>query len=224
MARWYSWNISYYSFSYLPQMALLCCAAYFVHHFFPCTRNFSPLRKSSKPNSSTNDRKRNDLAGGDHSYICGRTSHLRLENEENIAFNIINFMKNLVLVFNSVASALIFVFYNSVSFGLCAKKSYDCRTIVNTLENSCYIFVLALFFSLVTYKAPEMVFATWWKFAQWTTPVIFVVSIVINLGYFHSDGGFLNMNDTVDQVLLGFMYILFTIGSIIQIIRGYRAK
>jgi len=95
---------------------------------------------------------------------------------------------------------------------------------IELIHNVLLLFPIVLFFSIITYKAPDKVFKAWWNFALFSAPAIFIGSVIVNLGYFHNDGGFLNMNDTVDLVLLSGMYLLFTLGSIIQIIRGYRRK
>ncbi len=95
---------------------------------------------------------------------------------------------------------------------------------IELIHNVLVFFPIVLVFSIVTYKAPERVFTGWWNFARFAIPVIFVASIIVNLGYFHDEGGFLNMNDTIDQVLLSAMYLFFIIGSTVQIIRGYRNK
>lgn len=130
----------------------------------------------------------------------------------------------LLLLLSIAAPILMFVFFNPVPFGLCEKMNHGCITKYNILHNSYYIFALVLVFSIVTYRAPERVFIAWWKFARFAIPAAFLLSIPVNLGLFHEPGGFMNMDDLTDFVLLGFVYVLFIIGSVIQIIRGYRQK
>jgi hypothetical protein len=69
---------------------------------------------------------------------------------------------------------------------------------------------------------PGDVFAYWWKFSRVVIPVIFGISLLINLGLHHTPGGFMNMDNMFDVPALIFMYLVFTIGSIVQIIRGLR--
>jgi hypothetical protein len=116
------------------------------------------------------------------------------------------------------------IFQNAEEIGLCGHRGNICESAVNRSEDSLYIFFLVVFFSIVTYKMQSKIFSAWWAFASITVPVILFISFLVNLGYFHGDGGFLNMNDTVDLVLLVSMYFFFVTGSIIQIIRGYRQK
>ena len=95
---------------------------------------------------------------------------------------------------------------------------------IELIFNTLVFFPIVLFFSIITYRPPERVFITWWNFARILVPAILIGSIVVNLGYFHNDGGVLAMNDSVDQVFLVGMYSVFSLGSIIQIIRGYKQK
>jgi hypothetical protein len=81
-----------------------------------------------------------------------------------------------------------------------------------------------LFFSIITYKMPSKAFEYWWKFARYAIPLVFILSIPISIGLFHSPGGFFNLDDLTDFFLYALLAVLFTIGSIIQIIRGYRQK
>jgi hypothetical protein len=130
-----------------------------------------------------------------------------------------------ILVSLSIAAPmLVFIFFSHIPFGLCEKMNYGCITKYNILHNTYYVFALVLFFSIVAYRGTERVFTSWWKFARFAIPTAFLLSIPINLGLFHEPGGFMNMDDLTDFVLLGFVYVLFTIGSVIQIIRGYRQK
>ena len=134
-------------------------------------------------------------------------------------------MKNKILTLFGIGTLLLFIKFGPVVEYLFnnARDSFLTRNL-ELLFNSLLIFPIVLFFSIVTYRAPERVFAAWWKFARLSVPLLFAVSVVINLGYFHSDGGVLKMDDVVDQVLLSGVHLLFILGSIIQIIRGYRQK
>lgn len=133
-------------------------------------------------------------------------------------------MKNIVFFLSLCAIGLTFVFRNATRLSLCEIRDVVCKTTYNTLEISFYIFALVFLFSVITYKAPERIFTAWWNFARFAAPSIFIGSVVVSLGYFNSPGGFFNMDDTVDQVLLVGMYLIFSIGSVVQIIRGYRKK
>ena len=133
-------------------------------------------------------------------------------------------MKKLVFLASLVATGLMLVFRNTVSLSLCGKREYDCRETYDTLEISLYIFVFVLFFSVITYKAPEKIFTTWWKFTRIALPVILLFTILINLKLHHNPGGWINMDADVDRAAFALMYAIFVIGSLVQIIRGYRQK
>ncbi len=133
-------------------------------------------------------------------------------------------MKNAVFLLSFFAAVSVFVFRNATEMGLCGPRSFNCSTTSNILENSLYIFFAVLFFSIVTYRAPEGVFSAWWRFSSLVIPVILVLSFLVNLGYFHRPGGFMNMDDFVDQIILVAAHAFYMIGSIIQTIRGYRQK
>ena len=116
------------------------------------------------------------------------------------------------------------IFRNSVTLNLCEKREYDCRQNYDTLEISLYIFVFVLFFSIITYKMPERIFRAWWGFARIAVPVILLFTIVINLKLHHSPGGWMNMDADVDRAAFVLMYVVFVLGSLIQIVRGYFRK
>lgn len=92
------------------------------------------------------------------------------------------------------------------------------------IHNILLIFPIVFFFSLSTYKAPERIFAAWWKFTRVALPSIFVLTILINLKLHHSPGGWINMDADVDRAAFVLMYAIFILGSLVQIIRGYRKK
>lgn len=87
--------------------------------------------------------------------------------------------------------------------------------------NVSLFFPFILLFSLITYFAPERVFAAWWKFAKFAIPVIFVLLLIVNLGLLHGK------NDAwpalIDIPALIFLYSVFTLGSIWQIWKGWRS-
>ena len=135
-------------------------------------------------------------------------------------------MKNKVFIFFGVGTLLLcllkfssivpFLFHNARGSLL----TQNIELIFNTLA----LFPLILFFSIITYKAPEKVFAAWWNFAKFAIPLVVVLSIPVSLGLFHKPGGFFNMDDLTDLVLYLIIGLFFAVGSVIQIVRGYRVK
>ena len=130
-------------------------------------------------------------------------------------------MKKIVFLISAAATSLMLIFRNTTELNLCEKREYDCRQTYDTLEISLYIFVFVLFFSLVTYKMPERIFSAWWGFVRFAVPAILFLTVVINLKLHHNPGGWMNMDADVDRAAFVLMYIVFVIGSLIQIIRGY---
>ncbi len=84
--------------------------------------------------------------------------------------------------------------------------------------------VITLLLASFLFFFQEKVLRMWWKFARIAIPVILVISTVINLGFHHTVGGFLNMSDMFDIPAQMLMYSIFVIGSVIQIVRGYRVR
>ena len=135
-------------------------------------------------------------------------------------------MKNKILTF-FVAGSLLLVIMNTdifrEFFNDYIYKSFLSDYIKLTIGILLF-FPLFLFFSIVIFKAPDKVFISWWKFARYAVPIVFILSVPVSLGLFHTPGGFLNMDDLTDIVLLASIGLFFIIGSVIQIIRGYRQK
>ena len=129
-----------------------------------------------------------------------------------------------LLLLTIAAPLLMFIFLNPIPLGLCEKMNYGCISKYNILHNSYCMFALVSFFAIVAYKTSQRAFYFWWKFACFAIPTAFFLSIPVGLGLFHDPGGFWNMDDLTDLILLGLIYVIFVIGSIIQIIRGYRQK
>jgi hypothetical protein len=133
-------------------------------------------------------------------------------------------MKNLVLLFSIGGLALMWVSRNSVTFNICNQIDYSCRTTLDKIENICFFFPFLFVFSVITYLMPARVFKSWWKFARVATPLILLGSWVISLGLHHSPGGFFNMDNNFDLLGLMIMYVIFVVGSLIQIWRGYQSR
>lgn len=101
-------------------------------------------------------------------------------------------MKNLLTKKNSliVSSACLLVSYvlaNPVLFGIC-KNIYQFANYTGCLdklsqnlsESLLYGAFPALFFSILTYKMPEVVFISWAKFAVWAAPLLVVLVFLVS--------------------------------------------
>lgn len=128
-------------------------------------------------------------------------------------------LKRKVLIGSIVGSLILYLLFNSVDTGLC--KIY-CGNVIDQYQNVFLFFPIILIFSLLTYKMSEDVFVHWWKFSRVAIPIIFGISLLINLQLHHTPGGFMNMDNMFDVPALILMYLIFAIGSIVQIIRGLR--
>ncbi len=133
-------------------------------------------------------------------------------------------MKNFALLLSILGVALMWLARNSVTLNICNQLDYTCRDNLDKVENILYFAPIALFFSLLTYKMPDRVFAAWWKFARIAVPIILFISWLISLELHHNPGGFFNMDNNFDILGLMLMYTIFIVGSVIQIYRGYRQK
>lgn len=110
----------------------------------------------------------------------------------------------------------------SVLLNICGKSDYSCRENLDNIEHSTYIFFPIFVFSLITYFAPERVFASWWKFARIAIPAILIPVLLINLEVHHNPNG--DWQDIFDVQILALLYSIFTIGSAWQIWKGWRSK
>ncbi len=128
-------------------------------------------------------------------------------------------LKEIILICSIVGTLILYTLFNSVKTGLC---EFYCGDAIDQYQNIFLFFPVILFFSLLTYKMSVGVFEKWWKFARVAIPVILVISTIINLGFHHTSGGFMNFDDMFDVPALIFLYLIFAVGSIIQIVRGYR--
>jgi len=134
--------------------------------------------------------------------------------------------KKNILIAGSLFIYLLFFYYQFMApKGFCDVNNLIlCGYSMDQLKNIFNFFPVILFFSLLTYTMSQAVFATWWKFARWAIPLVFTFVIVINLRLHHTPGGWLNMDAQIDLLLVGVIYGIFVIGSIISIVRGYKSK
>lgn len=135
----------------------------------------------------------------------------------------------LIIVTALFGSILFFLGSYSSELGLCAETAYECRGTYNDLSKLSPFFVLILLFSTSIYFLPKSVFATWWRFASICIPIIFILLILVNFGLLQSNqyGSFglgSLYNNMTEQLLNYVLLTIFTLGSLIQIYRGYRSK
>lgn len=94
---------------------------------------------------------------------------------------------------------------------------------VEFIFNVSLFFPFILFFSLLTYKLPSHYWRRWWRFARIAIPVIFALSILINLRLHHTpSGGLMDFDNILDVPAHIVMYSIFVIGSIWQLYKAWR--
>ena len=128
-------------------------------------------------------------------------------------------MKKFILGFSIFGTVLLYVFFNTRAVGLCGEI---CNPVFGDYQNILLFFPLIFLFSLLTYFLPTRVFTAWWGFAKYAIPVILVLSFIINAGLHHDPAG--QWQDIFDLPMLFILYGVFAIGSLVQIIRGFRRR
>ena len=86
------------------------------------------------------------------------------------------------------------------------------------LANYLFFALALLFLSLITYKMKDEVFQAWWRFARWLVLVIIVVTFLLSN---MSGGGTLGMDRDFTMFILGILYTILVVTSLLKIIRAY---
>ncbi len=125
-------------------------------------------------------------------------------------------MKKYILIVSFLFSLIV----PAIRMGLIDPNyKYDATQIV---FNMSIFFIPVFIFSLITYFAPERVFASWWKFARIAIPAIFIPVLLINMEVHHNPNG--DWQDIFDLQALILLYSIFILGSAWQIWKGWRNK
>jgi hypothetical protein len=127
--------------------------------------------------------------------------------------------KNIILVISLVGSFIAYLIFVSNTINIC---DIYCGSTLGEYHNVFLFFPFILFFSLITYKLPDQVFQSWWKFARIATPAILTLSFIINLELHHKPAG--ELQAILDFPALVLLYSIFTMGSIWQIWKGYKQR
>lgn len=90
--------------------------------------------------------------------------------------------------------------------------------------NVSLLFPFIFIFALLTYWLPSQYFSAWWCFARITIPIIFAISVLINLRLHHSPGGFMNLDNIFDVPAHFLMYGIFVLGSLWQLGKVWRER
>ena len=127
--------------------------------------------------------------------------------------------KQLTLLISVLGSLIAYALFHSRETGLC---NFYCGDLINQTQNAFLTFIPALFFICLIYKLPKQYFLTWWRFAKYAMPLVFLLSLLISSGILHSSSG--TWQDMLDFPVLILLNGIFVVGSLIQIIRGYFQK
>jgi hypothetical protein len=135
--------------------------------------------------------------------------------------------KKLLLVAISVLFLIAYlIFDNSHLVGLCDEQNYSCRLEYTYKEWSIsfapYLFILTLGTSILS----KNYFEYWFRFAAWAIPLGIFIIVGTYAGWIFkpSGGGVDPMRDAFENFIVILVYIAFTIGSVIQLIRAYRNR
>ena len=130
--------------------------------------------------------------------------------------------KKIFFVVSFLGSVLLIFFSNPVFWNLCDQLAYSCRENFMVLERVFWIFPIMLFFVMLTILLKRKTFARFWTFAIYATPITFLLLLALNLEIHHAPHG--QWQDIFDQIFFVLVLGLFTLGSLIQIARGYWSK
>lgn len=126
--------------------------------------------------------------------------------------------KNIILFFSLIGSG----FFALVAFTPLLRASLH-------IEYISSFSLIILFFSLITYKLPSRVFISWWIYARVAIPVVlislmFIATNLIQSSLSRAAGWLPSLDELVLMIQTLLLFILFIIGSIVQIYRGYKAR
>jgi cell division protein FtsW (lipid II flippase) len=130
-------------------------------------------------------------------------------------------MKNTLLLFGMILAGLLIV----DQFGSKKYCSYSCLQNYDGIAlNWLVIFGMSFLMLVIVYFLPYQAYQRWWKFARIAISLILIISTLINLGFHHNPGGFMNMDDMFDIPAHILLYTIFVVGSIVQIVRGLKSS
>lgn len=128
-------------------------------------------------------------------------------------------MKKIILWASIFGSILFYLLFISKTINIC--DVYCSSSTITSYHKNTLVFPFILIFSLITYFAPERVFASWWKFARIAIPVAFIVNALLMYDMSKSTDAF---DDIVYIPVLILIYGSFILGSAWQIWKGWRNK
>ncbi|MFA5997606.1 MAG: hypothetical protein WC791_03935 [Candidatus Paceibacterota bacterium] len=137
--------------------------------------------------------------------------------------------KKTILLGSILILSIVVISENPLFFGFCKNISSWYGGIEYCVDNNVlpeyvrqiggFLSLSLLPLSLITYWMKEQAFRAWWNFASnWVVLIIFATFIFEIMG----DGGSLNMGGGFEILVLGILYTIMIVGSIVKIVRTYQ--
>jgi hypothetical protein len=131
--------------------------------------------------------------------------------------------KTLILIAASIILFSLVIDYSGILNPLSYKNEDLAKSL---LLNASLLSLITILLAILTLGF-SVRYDPWWQFAKYAIPVCFTLIVAINLGLLHTTtygtfGWGDMLNQTYDFIGLGVVYGVFIIGSLIQIVRGYR--
>ncbi len=130
-------------------------------------------------------------------------------------------LQRIILLIAAIGCVGLYVFFNTRDLGLC--NPY-CGSYVEDYQNM-FLYFAVLLPSITLTFISQRSFEYWWRFAKYALPISFLLVVAVNFGVLRDDSASYigDIDALFEFVALGLVYGVFTIGSLIQIVRGYLA-
>ena len=127
--------------------------------------------------------------------------------------------KHIILSISLLGSSLPFILPTVYRY----LRSLEIRSdLFGPLYEISFFFPVILLFSLLTYKLSDQVFNSWWAFARFAIPIIFILVTLISMGVHHDPYG--TWQGILDAPMMIALYIIFAIGSLVQMARAFYGR
>ncbi len=127
-------------------------------------------------------------------------------------------MRNVLIFLLLIVMSLLVIDYYNLSKFFCS--TYCIVKIDDILLGLLIVTLISLLFIISLVFLPKKCFICWWSFARIAIPIIFLISFQINLKSMNG-GGWFSISDQIDLIEMSILYVVFILGSLIQIYRGY---
>lgn len=129
-------------------------------------------------------------------------------------------MKQIIIMTGAIGSIFVVDYFKFQNFCINFCSQYPSEIMLGWVITLGLSILFVVFSLKLSYSEQKK----WWSTEIFFIVVVLCFSTVINSGYFHNQGGFYNMDNNFDIIMLLGLYTVFTLGSLVQIYRGYRNK